>query len=99
MPRKGSHKLKKHNRVKPNPVLEKIVLFVAVTEPLMTMPQILQIYGSHNTGVSVTTWAMYLGASIIWLIYGIKTRNKPIIITDLLWIIVEVAVIVGATTR
>ena len=70
-------------------------MIVAIAEPLMTVPQILQIYVSHNTGVSLATWTLYLIASLVWLVYGVKTRNKPIIITDILWIIMEAAVIVG----
>lgn len=99
MPRKGRHKLTKHSRAKPNKALDKAVLFVAITEPLMTLPQIFQIYHSHSKGVSVLTWAMYLVASVVWLIYGIKTRNKPIIITDTLWVIVEAAVVVGIISQ
>lgn len=100
MPRKSHHHhLKKHNRKKPKKALDQAVLFVAITEPLMTIPQIVQIYGSHDTGVSVLTWALYLGASFVWLVYGLKTRNLPIIITDALWIIVETVVILGVISQ
>ena len=100
MPRKSHHQhLKKHARKKPSKQLDQAVLFVAIAEPLMTIPQIVQIYGSHSNGVSILTWGLYLLASVVWLLYGLKTHNRPIIITDGLWIIVEAIVVVGVVRQ
>lgn len=74
------------------------MLFMAIVEPLMTIPQIVQIYVDHNTGASMLTWALYLPPSIIWLVYGIKIRNIPIIVADILWVTVELLVVVGLLT-
>ncbi len=72
------------------------MLLVAVVEPLMTVPQIYDLYGPHGSkGVSATTWLLYLAASIMWLLYGIKCRNKPLIISGVLWVIAESLVVVG----
>ncbi|HET9850527.1 MAG TPA: hypothetical protein VFP35_02810 [Candidatus Saccharimonadales bacterium] len=91
---KSHHKLKKHTTA-PNKQLERLILIVAIVEPLTTIPQILQIYVSRSTGSSIVTWALYLAASVVWLVYGIKTRNLPIIVTDILWVLVEAMVVVG----
>jgi uncharacterized protein with PQ loop repeat len=98
MPRESHYKLKQHVAIKPSKQLEKAALVVAIAEPLMTIPQILQIYVAHNTGTSIVTWALYLIASIVWLIYGLKTRNIPILVTAVLWVIVEAIVVVGILT-
>jgi len=90
-----SHRLKKQAQKQTVSSLEKLVLLVAIVEPLMTLPQIIQIYAFRNTGSSMATWVMYLVSSAIWLVYGIKTRNVPIIITDILWVVVEALVVIG----
>lgn len=95
MPRKSHHKLRKYSKAKADPRLEKLVLFVAIVEPFSTIPQIIQIYFAHNNGSSLFTWGMYLLASAIWLVYGIKMRNLPIILTDILWVTVEAIVVIG----
>lgn len=90
-----SHRLKRKTNKQVGSQLEKLVLLVAIVEPLMTLPQIIQIYVSHNTGSSMATWVMYLVSSAIWLVFGIKTHNIPIIVTDILWVMVEALVVVG----
>jgi uncharacterized protein with PQ loop repeat len=98
MPHKSYRKLKRSDKSKTSPQLERLVLFVAIAEPLMTIPQIIQIYIEHNTGSSIVTWTLYLSASIVWLIYGVKARNTPILTTAILWIIMEVVVVIGIIT-
>jgi len=95
MPHKSHQKLRQSTTTKANPSLEKLVLFVAVVEPLMTIPQIIQIYVQHDTGSSLLTWTLYLFASVVWLIYGAKTRSIPIITTSILWVVMEAAVALG----
>ena len=99
MARKGYPHLKKHAKIRANPQLERLVLFVAIAEPLMTIPQIWQIYVAHNTGSSMLTWALYLAASIVWLVYGLKTRNVPLAISGGLWVTVEALVVLGLIVR
>lgn len=73
-----------------------MVLAIAVIEPLMTLPQIYEIWIKQQAkGVSSTTWGLYIFAAIIWLLYGIQLRDRPLIISSFLWIITEMAVLVG----
>lgn len=78
-------------------LIDRIVLFVAIAEPLMTIPQVYQIWSSRSaTGVSPLTWLGYLLAAITWLVYGIKTKDKPLIVSSLLWAVTEGLVLIGA---
>jgi uncharacterized protein with PQ loop repeat len=87
-------KIKKQHE---NNVLNKLVLVVAVVEPLMTLPQIYQIWTDKDaSGVSAVTWLGYMIAALIWLFYGLKIKDKPIIISSTLWIITEGFVVLGA---
>lgn len=73
-----------------------MVLAIAIIEPVMTLPQIYEIWIKQQAeGVSSTTWGLYIFAAIIWLMYGIQLRDRPLIISSFLWIITESAVLVG----
>jgi uncharacterized protein with PQ loop repeat len=94
MPSKSHHRLKRSRRN--NQALEQAMLVVAIFEPLMTIPQIIDIY-SHpgEDHLSVLTWVLYALASLMWLVYGLYNRNKPLILTGILWLIMEALVIAG----
>ncbi|MDN5274270.1 MAG: Sugar transporter SemiSWEET [Candidatus Saccharibacteria bacterium] len=94
MPSKSHHRLK-WIKQKSKP-LEQAMLIVAIFEPLMTIPQIIDIYSHPGEGyISVLTWVLYAVASLMWLVYGLYNHNKPLILTGILWLIMEVLVIAG----
>lgn len=78
-------------------LIKRSALAIAVIEPAMTIPQIYEIYTTQNaTGVSSLTWGLYNIASLVWLLYGIQLKDKPLIVASLLWIIAQVAVLIGS---
>lgn len=89
------HKLEPYPH--PNPsirFLDNLVLLVAVIGPVTNLPQIFKIFSEKNAaGISVFTWMLWIVMSIIWLIYGIVHKEKPIIISSTLWTIAEIVVI------
>jgi uncharacterized protein with PQ loop repeat len=71
-------------------------VYVAVIGgPLMTLPQIYSIWMEHQKGVSIVSWTGYMLTGVIWLVYGLKHREWPIIILQLTWIALDLGVIVG----
>ena len=81
-------------------LFDKFVLFLAVVEPLTTIPQIYQVWIKGQTaGVSALTWALYCLVEMIWLIYGIKKKDKAVIAASLAWGIVELVVAIGAVIK
>lgn len=76
--------------------LTKVVLAMAIIEPLMTLPQVHGIWINKETaGVSLLTWSFYIFAAIIWLFYGLKIKDRPLIIASTLWVIVEISIVIG----
>ncbi len=76
--------------------INKVIMVVAIVEPLTTLPQVVQVMVDKDvSGVSVLTWGLYVFFEVIWLIYGLAIKNKPIAITNLLWIIMDALVVVG----
>lgn len=85
----------KTNRKTKKEVYE-IAMIVAVVQPLMVLPQALQIYNNHSAAdVSLLTWSMLLIFNISNFIYGLVFRIKPLIINNAIWVIVDTAVVVG----
>tara|TARA_Y100000310_G_C20425599_1_gene688899 strand:- start:59 stop:382 length:324 start_codon:yes stop_codon:yes gene_type:complete len=77
-------------------LLDKIILGVAFIMPLMTLPQIYNIWILKDaTGVSVMTWSAFLFFACIWLSYGIVHKEKPLIISYATWIVMHISVVVG----
>jgi len=76
--------------------IDNLIYAVAVLAPIMTIPQILKIWVYQNAaGVSLISWASYLIFAFVWLSYGIIHKEKPIIITNILWIIMKIFIIIG----
>ncbi len=75
--------------------IDKLVYFAIVIGPLLTVPQVYSIWVQGQTGVSLISWFAYLLASMIWLFYGIKHHDRPIIITEVVWITLEVLIVLG----
>jgi uncharacterized protein with PQ loop repeat len=64
---------------------------------LMTIPQVLTIWLSHQAaGVSLVSWSTYLVSAVIWLWFGIQKHDKNIYLPCVGWIFLDSAVIMGA---
>ena len=73
------------------------IYVVSVLGPLLTIPQVTKIWFNQTAeGVSVIAWSGFLVAAIFWLFYGMVHKEKPIIITNCLWIVLELFVVIGA---
>jgi uncharacterized protein with PQ loop repeat len=76
--------------------IEHLALAVAIVEPLSTVPQILDIYRTHDVeSLSLLSWLLFAAASVIWLTYGIKIKNRPLIASSVLWVSTEAVLIFG----
>lgn len=72
------------------------VLIFSVLGPIMTIPQFIRIFISHDAGsLSIWTWGTYLFLSFFWLNYGLLIKNKPIILSNICGLIVNALVVLG----
>ncbi len=90
----------KHERYPPpNGVkrfVDRAVYIAGILGPVMTLPQLWKIWVVKNAaGVSLFSWASFLAAAVIWLVYGILHKDKPIIVNYALWVILEALIVVG----
>lgn len=88
-----------HHRIKPKvlprPKIDKIIYIAVVIGPLLTLPQIYSIWVQGEGGVSIISWVAYLIAAIIWLLYGVAHKDKPIIVVEAIWVLLDVLIIIG----
>lgn len=72
-----AHQKHRQNK-KHRTALNQLVLFIAIVEPLMTLPQAYAVWIHHNSaGVSLATWSFFALAAGVWLVYGLTIKNIP----------------------
>lgn len=80
-------------------LFDKIIIVASFVYPLSALPQVYEVFQGNIAGVSVVSWFGFLFFSVLFLIYGKMHNVKPMIITNLLWILVDGLVVVGAIIR
>ena len=66
------YKYAKSKRGKKKQPREPLLYFAVAFGPLMTLPQVYDIWVRRSTGVSVATWTAYIVTSTIWLLHALK---------------------------
>ena len=97
------HLHRRKQRLEPYPhpdpwkrALDRVIYAIAILAPVMSLPQVWDIWSTRSAGaVSLLTWGSWIGFAAIWLLYGFVHREKPIIVMNILWILVDVAVVAG----
>lgn len=87
--------LKKH-RTHQKEFFDYVVYFFTIATPLFELPQAYEIYASKSAqDVSLWTWSFFLIDNIVWIIYAAKRRVLPLLITTILYLVLEAAIVVG----
>lgn len=93
----GHHirKIKKNKGKATTSLIDILVYIAIIVSPALTLPQVYSIWVEGQKGVSLISWEAYLIAAIIWLLYGLKHQDKPIIVVQTIWIILDTMIIIG----
>lgn len=76
--------------------LDKITFIAGIVGPLTVIPQIYEIFSTHQaSGVSTTSWILISVVTLPWIFYGIAHKDKTIIASFILWEIVDILVVIG----
>jgi uncharacterized protein with PQ loop repeat len=93
-------RMHKHHRVAAIPkkrFIDRAIFIVAAVQPLGTIPQILTVFRTHDgSSLSISSWAIYIIFDIAWLWYGIVEKQKAVIVSAVLFSLLEGMVLVGA---
>lgn len=76
--------------------VDKIIFIVAIASPLGTIPQIIDVFTTHNVkGLSLLTWFFYSLFPCIWIWYGFAHKDRAILINNIMWFAFSVTVLTG----
>jgi len=76
--------------------LDKLTFIVGVIGPFTVLPQTYSIFSSKSAaGVSLITWVLIFIVTFPWILYGLAHKDKSIIVSFILWEIVNFSVILG----
>jgi uncharacterized protein with PQ loop repeat len=96
------HKYERRHGAKKQPkspyivFLDKLTFIVGVIGPFTVLPQIYSIFHTKSAaGVSLTTWALIFIVTFPWILYGLAHKEKSIIVSFILWEVVNLTVVVG----
>jgi MtN3 and saliva related transmembrane protein len=77
-------------------VLDILVYFASLFGIVMTFPQLWIIWVEKNAaGISVLSWSAYTLTALIWMMYGIVHKEKPIIYANICAAILNILIVVG----
>ncbi len=74
---------------------EPLLYFAVAFGPLMTLPQVYDIWVKDSKDVSMITWAAYIVTSVIWLVHGFKIKDRALILVQIIWVVLSVAIVLG----
>lgn len=93
---KPAKKSKQSRRRLEQRVVDTLMGYVAFIGPLSASPQVISIFLKQEArGVSLTSWIMFMCLGLVTLPYGIMHRLKPIIISQTLWLFIDMLLIIG----
>jgi uncharacterized protein with PQ loop repeat len=76
--------------------IDKLVYIFGFLTVIFTIPQVYKIWAYQNaSGVSVIAWISYLLYAIIFTIYGILHKAKPIAFTYSFLTVLDILVVIG----
>jgi len=77
-------------------LLDRLLVIIAVIGPLMGISQLWDIfYLKDVAGLSLISWASWTFFNLFWILYGFIHKEKPIIITYLLWFLLNLSIVIG----
>ncbi|HVM73642.1 MAG TPA: hypothetical protein VMU13_02050 [Candidatus Paceibacterota bacterium] len=100
----GRKRIRKTKTLEPYPsskhlvrLLDRVAIVAGILGPVMTLPQIWQIYHFHDAqGVSLISWVAYGFLDMPFVLYGFVHKDRLIQITYILWCTANLAVATGA---
>ena len=79
----------------PGSLADRLVYAAAIVGPVMSLPQLYDIWVLRRTGVSIVTWSAYLLMAMLWLLYGLERGDRTVVLAQILWLVVDLGVVGG----
>lgn len=77
-------------------LVRRLAYIAGLVGPLTALPQAVSIWMSHQAiGVSFWSAVGFTGVAVIWLAYGLILRQGPIVLSSMLWVVFDLAILSG----
>lgn len=77
-------------------LFDKAMVGFAILGPLATLPQVFQVFSTQDAkGLSLLTWVLWTLLSVLWCVYGALHKETPIVVSNLIYIVLQSAVVVA----
>lgn len=84
------------NKIKKQEIDTKLVYIFGLATPLFMIPQAVAIFFNKNAAnISLVMWSFFLLADVVWIIYGVHHKIRPLVYSHALYFIVESVIIAG----
>ena len=74
------------------------MMVTGVVQPLATIPSLSKLYFTHTqhaSGQSLTTWAIFALANLLWIIYGTLNRKPAIFTGNIIGLLMNLLMVNG----
>jgi uncharacterized protein with PQ loop repeat len=83
-----------HNKKSKRTVIY-LTYIIGVAGNIAVIPQIIKAWESKAPGLAVSTWIMFVIFGLIWLIYAIQNKQKPLIVAQVVGLTCNMGVVAG----
>ncbi|HXH26585.1 MAG TPA: hypothetical protein VNG90_01690 [Candidatus Acidoferrum sp.] len=75
--------------------VDSMAYIIGVGGNIAVIPQIIKAWQSNAPGLAILTWLLFVGVGLIWLVYALQHRQKPLIVAQTVGITCNLAVVLG----
>jgi uncharacterized protein with PQ loop repeat len=75
--------------------IDMMAYVVGIGGNIAVVPQIVLAWSSDAPGLAIATWTMFSGIGIIWLVYAILHKQKPLIVAQITGLSCNLLVVAG----
>jgi uncharacterized protein with PQ loop repeat len=75
--------------------IDMIAYFIGIFGNIAVIPQIIEAWQSSTPGLAILTWVLFTFFGVVWLMYAIIHKSKPLIIANAIGILCNVLVVSG----
>ena len=89
-------KSRRNKKIQQNQSINKLIYFVSLAYPATAIPQLIKVYTTHDVqSLALSTWLLYVLFGVIYLLYAITKKIRPLAIEGALWVGVYVLMVVA----
>jgi uncharacterized protein with PQ loop repeat len=77
-------------------IMDTLAYVASFLSLFLTLDQVRIVWINHNvSGVSLIAWAGYALSSAVWLAYGYMHKDRVLLITNILWVVMSALIVLG----